>query len=53
MKKTYINPAIEVILVKSPDLMVTSVGVYDTEIEAKDMLSRDVVDFGDDSFFDE
>ena len=47
MKKTYINPAIEVLLVETSELMETSLGVYDTEITNDEMLSRDVVMFFD------
>ena len=48
MKKTYINPAIEVLLVETSELMETSLGVYDAEITKDEMLSRDV-----EFFFDE
>lgn len=42
MKKTYVNPAIEVLLVESTELMQASLGVYDTEITKEEMLGREV-----------
>ena len=43
MKKAYINPAIEVLLVESTELMEASLGVYDTEITKEQMLSREII----------
>jgi hypothetical protein len=48
MKKIYVNPAIEVLLMESTELMETSLGVYDTEITKEEMLSREI-----DMFFDD
>ena len=51
MKKIYVNPAIEVLLMESTELMEASVtlGVYsDTEITKDDLLSRET-----EMFFDE
>lgn len=45
MKKTYESPMIEVLQVKTQDLMETSLGVYDTEITKEDMLSPEGFDF--------
>ncbi len=42
MKKTYVNPAIEVLLVESTELMQASLGVYNTEITKEEMLGREV-----------
>ncbi len=48
MKKVYVNPAIEVLLVESTELMEASLGVYNTEITKEDMLSRETEMFFDD-----
>jgi hypothetical protein len=48
MKKVYVNPAIEVLLVESTELMEASLGVYETEITKEDMLSRETEMFFDD-----
>ena len=48
MKKIYVNPAIEVLLVESADLMQMS--VYTDEVEGKDVLSRELFN---DAVFDE
>lgn len=43
MKKVYVNPAIEVLLVESTELMEASLGVYDTEITSNDLLTREIL----------
>ena len=43
MKKTYQVPEIEVTLMESTELMQASMGVYTDQVEAKDILSREII----------
>lgn len=54
MKKTYINPEMQVVEINTPVLLTGSLPVFDTEITKDDMLSPEL-ELGNDDFvlFDE